>query len=73
MTPKIIQIIPAADWYAKYEEEGNTFLEPVACWAILDRGGETVIEGLVPVEGTLVQCNNTKGFTEFIHREKIGE
>ena len=68
-----MQIIPATDWYAKYEEEGTTFFEPVACWAIVDQGGNTVTDGLVPVDGTLVQCKNTAGFTDFIHRVKIAE
>jgi len=72
MATKIIQIIPATEWYAKYEEEGTSFFEPIACWALLDRGdGKTEIDGLVPAGSTLTPCKETDGFSEIIHKEKI--
>lgn len=73
MAVKILQIIPATDWYAKYEEEGTSFFEPIACWALLDKDGETVIEGMVPAENAMVSCNETAGFIEIVPREKIGD
>ncbi|MCF6290023.1 MAG: hypothetical protein L3J03_03355 [Desulfobacterales bacterium] len=72
MATKIIQIIPATEWYARYEEEGTSFLEPIACWALIDRGEDgTEIDGLVPAGNTLVPCKETDGFAEIINREKV--
>lgn len=73
MAVKILQIIPATDWYAKYDEEGTAFFEPIACWALIDKGGETVIEGMVPVENSMVPCKETAGFIEIVPREKVGD
>ena len=37
MADKILQIVPAPDWYAKYEEDGEGFLEPISCWALIEK------------------------------------
>ena len=71
MSAKILQIIPATDWYAKYEEEESVFFEPLACWALIDKAGETVIEGMVPVDSTMVPCRDTAGFVEILPRTKV--
>ncbi len=44
---KILQIIPADGWYALYECENETLLEPLVCFALIeDDNNEQYIKGM---------------------------
>lgn len=45
---KILQIIPAAGWFAVYKNEGEPeTLSPLACWALVeDEEGNTNVQGM---------------------------
>ncbi len=73
MAAKILQIIPANDWYGKYTEDGATFFEPLACWALVENDNGSEMVGLVPVDKELIPCTDADGFAEYIHRVKFGE
>lgn len=73
MNEKIIQIMPAAGWYAVYEVEGEDHHERLACWALCKDGeGNTYIDGYSPSDdGCTHLCTEDNTFTNFIHESDI--
>ena len=69
---RIIQIIPAPDWYALYEEEGEEYWTPLACWALVDEDGETRVVGLEAGE-RVVFCEENPNFKGYISKEDLEE
>ena len=46
MADKILQIIPASGWYAKFHDKED-LLVPLACWALCQNEvGETYVAGI---------------------------
>lgn len=47
MEEKILQIIPANGWSAKYTQEDGDFTSPLVCWALVeDEDGTRRVVGL---------------------------
>jgi hypothetical protein len=69
---KILQIIPAIDWYAMYEiEDDANSHAPLVCWALVeDRDGDRHVVGLDSAETNTDFCENTSNFMGYIHREQ---
>lgn len=66
---KIIQIIPAQDWYGMYEQEDGTMeLDPIACWALVDDGQDRFVVGLAAAD-YVDFCENTSNFRGYKHKE----
>ncbi|WP_136526306.1 DUF6253 family protein [Geomonas ferrireducens] len=66
--PRIIQIIPAAGWYAVYGE-GTPAEErsPLACWA-LTSDGEVI--GQVPIENCIDNAEDFNNFSRYRHESE---
>jgi hypothetical protein len=63
--PKIIQIIPAADWYAVFEEGTPTEeQQPLACWALTDEGD---VIGQISMENFIDNAENYNNFSKYRH------
>jgi hypothetical protein len=73
MAYRVMQIMPAVDWFARYRlKEGEDEYSPLAGWAICEKGGAIAIEGFIAtVEGTVVMCNESGNFAGYFHKAKL--
>lgn len=64
---RIIQIIPAIGWFARYREPNEIIDVPLACWALLDNGQVAGIDA-----GDLTQiAEDIKTFSCYIHESEL--
>lgn len=71
---KIVQIIPAFNWYAQYtdpnpDEDGDISIElvPVIAWALgsLDSTGDLTIHGMIHVDARIVAAETVPNFSGY--------
>jgi len=68
MMEEIIQIIPATDWYAVYDGDGEDLVVPVVCWALVEdevgvRRVDAIDDGTTAFDGEFVsQVSNFKRY-----------
>lgn len=64
MSRLIKQIIPVnGDWRAVLEAEGQVFIQPIGCWALLEEEGIQTVLGMVHGDISLVPCLDTSVIT----------
>jgi hypothetical protein len=69
---KILQIIPANDWYACYSGYNEDYYLPIACWALCDEEGERYVGGVsVSTDGTSNLCHENSNFIGYFHKTKL--
>ncbi len=61
----ISQIIPAGNWGAVFDENGEPVLRPLICWGLVKDGGQVQICGYVESEGSVVSASGLSGFLGF--------
>ncbi len=71
--PKIVQIIPAENLWARYRnEDDNTLFDwKIVCYALMeDKDGDRYIAPMemAPGDGTIEEWETSDGFLEFIHK-----
>ncbi|MBL7161818.1 MAG: hypothetical protein ISS57_04370 [Anaerolineales bacterium] len=67
---KIIQIIPAQDWYPELDENaGELEPLPLVCWALCeDVEGNRFVTGIDASDRILDFSDNAEHFKRFVHR-----
>jgi hypothetical protein len=68
---KIIQIIPAVGWYAKFEVESGISYDPLISWALIGDDKDRTVVGIVADrEGPLTEyAEAISNFLGYAHRE----
>ncbi len=68
MLRRILQIIPAQDWFAVCVDDGESrqrWLCPLSCWALIENErGETEVTGMEGYDFS----EDTVNFLEYVHR-----
>jgi hypothetical protein len=69
----VVHMIPAAGYYAAYQEGDELTYNPVAAWVVLeDQQGRQRVDGIDPSgknwDGS--SCSDQKGFIEFVYRDE---
>ncbi len=69
---KILQIIPAADWFAVFKVAGEQdAAAPLACWALVEyEDGSTRVEGL-EVSGEVEFAEDQANFGGYVHGSEV--
>src|SRR5205807_242988 len=71
---KILQMVPASDWYA---QDSNGGLSPLICWALIETGAlETAREILgmvVDSFGKVCFAEDETGFSGYVHRPRTSD
>ena len=69
MGEKILQIIPASGWYAKFGD-GDNAVFPLACWALCqNEDGETYVAGIdATPDGTTNFVEDADNFEGYIFK-----
>ena len=70
---KVVQMIPAAGYYAAYQHGDEITYNPVAAWIVIeDQHGGQRVDGVDPSGGNWdgSPCSYAKGFVEFVYREE---
>lgn len=64
---RIVQMIPAAHWFAAYENGEEAFSVPLVCWALGEDPNESrYIQGMVIGEnGAVVPADSLPGFVGY--------
>lgn len=74
---KIIHIIPAVGWLAKYldaSDQSPDNYSPIACWALVEgEDGERWVEGLEATSDGLEFAENVSNFSEYVQHDQITE
>jgi hypothetical protein len=70
---KIVHMVPAAGYYAAYQQGDNLTYNPIAVWIVLeDQQGRQRVEGVDPSgrnwDGS--PCSYASDFVEFVSREE---
>jgi hypothetical protein len=73
MAYRIMQIMPAKDWFARYRMgKGEDEFSPLAGWAICEKGGVIGVEGFVATgEGSVEICKEADNLTGYFHQSKL--
>src|SRR3954462_12977926 len=70
---RIVQMIPAAGYYAAYRDGDELTYNPVAVWVVIEdqKGGQRV-DGVDPSgeQWDGLPCSSRKGFVEFVYRDE---
>jgi hypothetical protein len=70
---KVVQMIPAAGYYAAYEQGEAITYNPVAAWIVVeDRQGRQRVDGVDPSGGDWdgSPCSYAENFLEFVYRDE---
>jgi hypothetical protein len=74
---KILQMIPAENWWAVYDDEGEPFISRLVCWALVQVGAEEIdrsVTGMdVDEEGRVEFCQDIENFRTYINAESFEE
>ena len=69
---KIIQIMPAADWGAAYNDHGDELMAPLVCWALVqDADGLSSVVGLTASGKQVTFCDTDETFTGYLHLDDL--
>lgn len=70
---KILQIMPAEGWVARYNDAHETYDEQLSCWALVeDKNGETRIVGMAAAGSICVEpCEGRSTFTTYLRKEDV--
>ncbi len=69
----VVHMIPAAGYYAAYQEGDELTYNPVAAWVVIeDQQGRHRVDGIDPSgkEWDGLSCSDQKGFIEFVYRDE---
>ncbi|MBL8057045.1 MAG: hypothetical protein JNK29_10130, partial [Anaerolineales bacterium] len=66
-TAKIVQMMPAHGWVARFQEEEGEYLSPLVGWAVLQTGEETRVAGLVAGEKAVEVCDQDEDFLGYAY------
>lgn len=70
---KIVNMVPAAGYYAHYKDGDKLTYNPVAVWVVIeDRQGRHRLDGIDPSgpEWAGMPCGYEPTFVEFVYREE---
>ncbi len=72
---KILQIMPAVDWWGSYKmEDGLLSFDPLVCWALVQEtdisvrqveGIYTAVIGMINSDGAIENIENTTNFEDY--------
>jgi len=72
---KVIQIIPADGWFARYtdaSQDSPDNVYPLACWALVEsETGERWVEGMDSASDGIALAPDTTNFIEYVHTSEI--
>jgi hypothetical protein len=69
----VVHMIPAAGYYAAYQDDDGLTYNPVVAWVVIeDRHGQQRVDGIDPSgkEWDGSSCGDQKGFIEFVYRDE---
>jgi len=69
----VVHMIPAAGYYAAYQNGDELTYNPVAAWVVIeDQQGRQRVDGIDPSgkEWDGSACSDQKGFIEFVYRDE---
>ena len=77
MSDEILQIMPAVDWFAAFEDDGTTLYRPLVGWALVREGAESRsgrrlpahIVGFVAADWAS-SAEDTPGFLSYKHKSE---
>lgn len=65
MEGRIVQIIPAGGWFARFcDEDGYILYRPVACFGLVEREEGTFIEPFVCDAGYIVPASDLRDYRD---------
>jgi hypothetical protein len=70
---KVVQMIPAAGYYAAYRDGERISYNPVAAWVVIeDQQGRQRVDGVDPSGGNWdgSPCGYARDFVEFVYRDE---
>lgn len=77
---KILQIMPAEGWFARYIDAAGASdhdpdnLVPLTCWALVeDENGSRRVEGMDSASDGVALVEDTTNFSEYVHASEIDE
>jgi len=68
---KILQIISAVGWFAKYAaEDGKEFTNPLVCWALIEGDGRVRYIGGIDTdaEGLMASARERPNFAGYVYQ-----
>jgi hypothetical protein len=63
---KIIQIMPAGGWGARYEDDKGEYVDPLVGWALVDYGEYRDVVGLNHGSCTIELCDEISNFKGYV-------
>jgi hypothetical protein len=69
----VVHMIPAAGYYAVYQEGDELTYNPVAAWVVIeDEQGRQRVDGIDPSgnDWNGSPCSDRKSFVEFVYRDE---
>lgn len=76
LTERMIQIIPADGWHARYkQDDGKIELSRLQCFALVERtqergGPEQTVHGMdADVDGHMEYCDEVSNFLGYVHKD----
>ena len=74
---KILQIMPAEDWWAVYDDDGEAFISKLVSWALVQVGNEETdrsVTGMdVDEEGRIEFCQEIENFKNYVFAKTYEE
>ncbi|MBN2251438.1 MAG: hypothetical protein JW724_05125 [Candidatus Altiarchaeota archaeon] len=71
MMIKILQLLPAKNWWAVYDDDGEPFISRLVCWALVQVGNEEVdrsVTGMdIDEEGRVEFCQEIENFRNYVY------
>jgi hypothetical protein len=64
---KILQMMPAQGWVARFAEADGEYLSPLVGWALVQGGNGTSIAGLVAGDKTVEMCDDDADFLGYAY------
>lgn len=63
---QVKQIISADGWRAVYrEDDGDFYVEPLCCWAVVEEGGDSFVVGMDAAE-MVAACDSASNFVGYL-------
>lgn len=75
---KILQIMPATDWVAQFnDDDGDVINQPLVCFALTevtaDGDSATMVRPMVWVEDSVEFCDEIDGFTGVVREDELDD
>ena len=69
---RILQMMNADGWYAKFSSEGDgSFTNKLICWVLVEEAGETFVQGLYVSDGFTAYCEEVSNFVVYLHESEM--